>query len=173
VLQIIWGVISQTFQFGASQIGGTQAASAAAFGLGAGIVGVVIFAVIMAVIQFVGSFIGAGLYFLSAKHLFGGKGDYGTQYGVTALYLVPLTIIIAIVSPIPCLGALVGLALGLYGMYLLTLALKEVHQLDTMKAVLSWIVPAVVVGIIVGVMVLVLGVALVGMAGLGGLSSLV
>jgi hypothetical protein len=63
----------------------------------------------------------------------------------------------AVLNIIPFLGPLFGFVIGIYELYLLTLALTVTHQYSTTKAVVTWLIPALVafvlalcVGLIVG-----------------------
>jgi hypothetical protein len=121
---------------------------------GMAVVGVLISTPIMAVI---GWLIGSIVYFIFAK-LLGGKGSYATQSYLLALYSAPVMVLSAVFGLIPVVGSVLGLLLSLYGLYLLTMALKSAHGFDTIKAALCWVIPAV----IMVVLVLVLGVAILG-----------
>jgi hypothetical protein len=90
----------------------------------------------------IGSFIGVGIFYIVAM-LLGGKGSFGDMYYLLSLFVGP----IAILGLIPSVGFLASL----YGLYLLTLAIMEVHGFDTLKAVLVWLIPAIVVGVLVAV----------------------
>jgi len=57
-----------------------------------------------------------------------------------ALYMAPL----AIFSSIFFATGLDAIA-GIYGLYLLTLVIKQVHGFTTGKAVLSWLIPILVI----------------------------
>ncbi|MEK6843151.1 MAG: hypothetical protein AABY04_01565, partial [Candidatus Micrarchaeota archaeon] len=76
----------------------------------------------------------------------------------------PIMIVNSILALIALLaGPMVGTiflvvygALGLYSLYLFTIMLREVHEFSTMKAVLVWLIPVLLIVIL---MVAVLGVA--------------
>jgi hypothetical protein len=106
---------------------------------GAGIV----FPIWFAISGVIGSVIGAGIPFLFAK-LLGGNGTMSQQYYLISLYLAPFALL-TILQVIPVVGALFGLALFVYGLYLLTIIIKEVHGLSTAKAVAAWLIPVIIV----------------------------
>lgn len=107
-----------------------------------------------------GLLLGSGFYYLFAR-LFGGKGSYREQTYLIAIYSAPLSIISSVVSSILILSAvadslfllapflLVSLGLFVYSLYLLTLAFKEAHGLSTGKAILTWLIPLIIVFVII------------------------
>ena len=111
-----------------------------------GAVGAVIGGIIAALI---GSLIITAILWVVARIL-GGKGTYTQQYYLVSLYAVP----VAILSIIP----LVNILVILYGLYLLTVALREAHGYGTGKAVITWLILLVIVVIIA----LVIGAAILG-----------
>jgi len=116
------------------------------------ILGVVFVFVITIVVAMMGFFISNIIYYVVAK-LLGGKGNFEEQFYLTAIFTAPLTIL-AIFSAIPLIGMIVEVGVTLYMLYLLTLAIKEVHNLSTIKAILVWLIPIIVIAIvIVGILV--------------------
>ncbi|NIO44678.1 MAG: hypothetical protein GTN36_03955 [Candidatus Aenigmarchaeota archaeon] len=107
---------------------------------------------IMAVI---GWLILSGILYIFAM-LFGGKGSYTTQSYLYAIYYAPLSIISSILVLIPIAGWILSFVLMIYGLYLLTMALKEVHNYTTGRALLTWLVP---VGIVVLILFVLVGIA--------------
>ncbi len=99
---------------------------------------------------FIGWIIAGGIYYIFAK-LLGGKGDFITQLYLISLYTPLLVIIASVFTPVPFIGLLVGI----YGLYLLTLALKETHSYNTIKAVLSWLIPVLIIIVILIVLIIV------------------
>ena len=99
---------------------------------------------IMAVISWL---IWSGIIYIFAM-IFGGKGSYATQSYLIALYTAPLMIIYSFLAFIPVIGQIIIFLVGLYSLYLLTMALKQSHKLSTGKAVAIWLVPAVIIAII-------------------------
>lgn len=91
------------------------------------------------------------VYFIFAKIL-GGKGKYTQQIYLMSLYWAPILIISTIVLILEFLHiaiyAITALVLLLYNLYLVTMALKETHEFSTIRAVLSWVIPLVILTII-------------------------
>lgn len=141
------------------------AAFAAIPGLGAlaafGILAIPIGAVVGAILAVLGSLIMSGVEFVVAK-LLGGTGDFATHYFLPSLFVIPVTILSLILNFIPILGSILGFILALYNLYLITLAYKEAHGLSTLKAVLVWLLPVIV---IFGLFILLFGALFVAMAG--------
>ncbi len=104
--------------------------------------------IVGAIFYVIGFFIVQAILFTVARVL-GGTGDFNTQAYLQSLYFVPIYIVDGVLS-IPFLGALISFVLGLYSLYLTTLALKVTHRYDTTKAVLTWGIPLAVV-IVLGI----------------------
>ncbi|MEM2974182.1 MAG: YIP1 family protein, partial [Candidatus Micrarchaeia archaeon] len=100
--------------------------------------------------------------------ILGGKGDYGVQFGYYGMLMAPVIVINAVLTFVPIVGGLVGLLVALYALYLLTISIKEAHQLDTSKAVLAWLIPAIVISIVA---MIIFGAAVMSMGGLGALGA--
>ena len=108
------------------------------------------------------SFIGAGMTHICAK-LLGGKGSFTKYYYLSSIIHVPIMIIGYAVGLVPCLGSLVSLALGIYSIYLIVIALRELHGFSTMRAIVAYILPILVLAAIIAVLfVAIMGVALIG-----------
>lgn len=131
-------------------------------GIAAFVMGIVLTPIISVIMWLIGS----GIIYIVAK-LLGGKGDFKLQSYLFAIYMAPISIISTIIGVIPVVNML-GIVVTLYSLYLLTLAIKESHRFTTMKAVITWLIPAVLLMIVV----LVLGAAFLAGLGLGGLSNL-
>lgn len=129
-------------------IAGIGAAFAAAPGLGfiaaLGVTAIPLMAIVGALFQIIGSLLASLVSFLFAK-LLGGTGDFKTHYFLPSLYVIPVTILALIFNIIPFVGAILGFVLGVYNLYLLTLAFKEAHGLSTLKAILVWLLPVLLV----------------------------
>ena len=97
----------------------------------------------------------SGILYIFAL-LLGGKGSYATQSYLYAIYSAPLGIISSILLLIPLAGWLLSFILMIYGLYLLTMALKEAHNYTSGRALLTWLVP---VGIVVIILVVLVGLA--------------
>lgn len=131
----------------------------AAFGILAIPIGIVLGAVLVVI----GSLIGSGIYFVFAK-LLGGTGDFATHYYLPSLFVIPVTILTLILNMIPVLGSILGFILGIYNLYLMTLAFKEAHGFSTLKAVLVWLLPVIVIFLVV---ILMFGALFAAIAGAG------
>jgi hypothetical protein len=88
-------------------------------------------------------------YYFAAKAL-GGKGGASTQFYVMCAQSAPLSMLFValnILSAIPIVGLAVmvlWLAAFLYDSYLKVKILKQVHSLDTTKAIACWLAPIAV-----------------------------
>lgn len=150
VAGVIAGVITAIVGLAAGAlVGGSMGSLVGGFGLLA--------IIVTPIVLVIGWLIDSVILFIFAK-LLGGKGTFTTQSYLLALYLAPIVVIITILGLIPLAGALLNLLVGLWSLYLLTMALKSAHGFDTLKAALTWIIPIVLVFIIA----LILGVALLG-----------
>jgi len=99
----------------------------------------------------------SGINYLFAK-LFKGEGNFTTHTYLIALLYAPCMVITSALGIIPffiipffggLMGSLVlGLLVLIYELYLLTLALKEVHQYSTGKAILTWLIPLIIFSIV-------------------------
>jgi len=141
VAGVITGFLSGLFAliFGSTIAG-------AFFPMASGVVGVAAFlaALIMTpILSVVSWLIGSGIYYIFAM-LLGGKGNYTTQSYLIAIYSAPLSVVSAILGLIPVVGLFIAIIPGLYGLYLLTMSLKEAHSFTTGKAVLAWLLPILI-----------------------------
>lgn len=102
------------------------------------------------------SLFGIGVLFLFAK-LLTGKADFKTHFFILSELAIPLVIIYSFVFFVSTyvFSSLFLLfpVLGLYGVYLITIALKEAHEFGTARAVATWLIPMVIVALVVVVLV--------------------
>ncbi len=98
----------------------------------------------------IGYYIGMGILHLGAV-IFGGRGSYTTLAYLVSLFYVPLGIAGAVVALIPCLGALISLAIGIYSIVLTVRALKVNYQLTTGRAVGAYFLPTLVILLLFGI----------------------
>lgn len=91
-----------------------------------------------------------GIFYVFAKFL-GGSGELKGQLYLVSLYMPLIIIISSLLVPFQTLNILVSL----YGLYLLTLALKEIHMFDMPKAILSWFIPLLITIGILAILILV------------------
>ena len=82
-----------------------------------------------------GLFIGAAILFFVCTKFVGGKSNYEGTFRVTA-YVSAVNVI----SFIP----VVNFIAGLYGIYLLVVGIREVHEITTQKAVIAVVIAAVI-----------------------------
>lgn len=104
--------------------------------------------------QFLGWIIAGGIFYLFAK-LLGGKGTFTTQIYLMALYMAPLAVISSILGLVPYVGSWISLLVMIYGLYLLTLALKEAHNYTMGRAVLTWLIPVILLAVIFVILMMV------------------
>ncbi len=153
----IAGVISGFFTgiaalMGMGALGAMGGVSASLMGAGIGAMAFVISLIVTPIITVIGFIVISAIIYIFAM-IFGGKGDYVKQTYLIALYAAPLIVINSVVGLIPFLGGLIAFLVSLYGLYLLTMALKQAHKVSTGKAVAIWIVPIlamIVLAVILG-----------------------
>jgi hypothetical protein len=104
----------------------------------------------------IGLFIGAAIFHLLVMLIVGSRnaGFEGT-FRVGAYLAV--TQLVAWLSPIPILGALISLALFVYGVFLGIVGIREVHTTTTGKAALVVLIPVAVLFLIFLVLAIVVG----------------
>ncbi|VVB73621.1 Yip1 domain protein [uncultured archaeon] len=118
----------------------------AVVGLMAGPMGLIGGAIGGAIATLLMSLLGNGVVWVMAKIL-GGKGEFSQQYCLYSLFGAPIAIA-GVLNIVPVLGGILNGLLSLYMLYPLTLSIKEVHKLDTVKAVLAWLIPGIVLAIV-------------------------
>ena len=119
-----------------------------------------IYLILVPIFSIIFCMIGSAIYLLSAK-LLGGKGYYITQTYLFALYSAPLAVIMSIIAAISFAVPIVNLLnvlVGIYGLYLLILALKEIHNYSTSRAIVTWIVSTIIAVGIIGIVLWKIGV---------------
>ncbi|MCI0712261.1 MAG: YIP1 family protein [Chloroflexi bacterium] len=147
VVGLIIGLMSVVAQaiFGAGSLFFFGGSSSDAAGMGGGLICGVIMIPIIGVLFIIGSYIAVGIQHLCAKIL-GGDGNFADMYYAYATYTSPLTIISSLVSIIPILGALISIPIGIYQLVLNVIALKAVYKYGWFQAVLTFFLPAIVIG---------------------------
>lgn len=98
---------------------------------------VVLFCITFVPISF---FFGSGILHLVAK-AFGGQGSFLSYAYCYALITVPIGILSLVLSVIPCIGSIVGLAGAVYSIVLLIYMTMGVHRLSGGKASASVLIP--------------------------------
>ncbi len=109
--------------------------------------------VIVFVVALIFQFLFAGIYHLIAKAL-GGKGRFKTLYYTLSLAAAPIYIL-AIFGFIPCLGIVILLALGIYSLYLMTIAIQKTHKLSLGRSIAVWGIPLAIILIILVIIAIV------------------
>ncbi len=99
--------------------------------------------------------------------LLGGKGSFSVHYYLPSLAMVPVALLTNVLGLIPIIG-LLSFIVSIYSIYLMTLAYQEAHGFDTLKAVLTWLIPGI---LLVVVMAVVLGTILMALLGGGALAA--
>lgn len=120
------------------QLMGIVAGNAA--GAGAGIFGALCGTFFIVPIFFL---IGSAIYFAIAK-MFGGEGDFEEQTYLLATFTAPITILNAVIGIIPFLGGCVTFFISIYQLVLTYFAIKASHNLTSGKALLTVLVPVLV-----------------------------
>lgn len=93
-----------------------------------------------------GLFIGAGIYHLLVMLLIRPNSGFEATFRVLA-YASAL-LLLSWLSPVPILGPLISLLVGLYSIFLYVVGVREAHGTNTVRAVLVVIIPTVVVVLI-------------------------
>jgi hypothetical protein len=163
VAGIIAGFISGIVAaLGLTAVGGVT--GMAGLGAATGALAFVALLILTPIMYLIAWLVDSAIMYVFAK-LLGGKGGFTQQSYLMALFIAPLMLLMSILSIIPFAGWILVLILGLYSLYLLTLALKEAHGYSTARAVLTWLIPVIIVVI---VMALVAAAALMAFLALGG-----
>jgi len=119
-------------------------------GLSLGFIGFIAGAIGGAIGALIGSFVWNGAVWIMAKVL-GGKGEFPQQYYLYSLFGAPIGLASAVIGLVPLVGGIVSGLLSLYMLWPLTVSIKQVHRLDTVKAVLAWLIPGIVLAIIAAI----------------------
>jgi len=96
--------------------------------------------------------IGSAILLLFAK-IFKGKGSYAQQTFALSLPTSALLLIDGVFGWIPILGAIISVIAGLYYLYPLTIVLRETHRYSTGSAVLTWLIPAIIIFVIYAILI--------------------
>jgi len=97
-----------------------------------------------AVFSVISTMISTGLYQLIAGFL-GGRGNFTAMYTAFAAFGAPISIASSIFSSIPFVNLCVGLPLALYALVLTVIAVDAVNRFGLGKAVLTVLLPTLVV----------------------------
>ena len=152
---IVAGVIAGVF-YGISAALALNSAGMLMMGkpmMGAGAMGFIGALIGTPITTLIGWFIFSAILYVIAK-LLKGQGTFDTHMYFIALLYSPIVIIQGVLSIIPIVGAALGVLVSLYGLYLLTIAIKQAHKVSTEKAVLIWLIPVIVIALILGAMLM-------------------
>lgn len=133
-------------------------------GGGAGIFGALCMTLFVVPIAFL---LGSGIYFVIAK-MFGGTGDFSEQTYLLSTFSVPIIIVNAIIGVVPYLGGCVTFFISIYQLVLAYFAIKVSHNLSSGKAIMTILIPILVVFACVICGFVVMFVTVLGAAGLSG-----
>ncbi|HQT44479.1 MAG TPA: Yip1 family protein [Candidatus Micrarchaeota archaeon] len=164
----IAAVILAIFTFIGYMIGGifnaagSSSATGAAMIFGVGLLGGAIFAIVTLALSFVLSFLGTFVIWIISLIL-GGRASFTKLYYVSSTFMVPLQIIAAVISIIPCVGSVVALAGWIYSLTLLAIALKRLYGFDNTKAGIVIAIPLAIIVLIAIIAAVILGAALMSM----------
>jgi hypothetical protein len=116
----------------------------------------VLFVILMIIGAVIGLFVQTAIFHLFA-YLFGAKGSGGftKQLYLNAVFRSAL-LIIMIVAFVPLLGWLLAVLLGLYSLFPLTVAIREAYDFTWGKAVLTWLIPTIIIAVIYVVFLMVM-----------------
>jgi len=93
--------------------------------------------------------------FLFARIL-GGKGSFGTQSYLQSLFYGPLALVQQVVVVVPSAGQLLFALVAVSSLLPTTTSLKAAHGYSSVRAVLTWVLPAILnIIVVIGVIVLV------------------
>jgi hypothetical protein len=92
--------------------------------------------------------------FLFARVL-GGRGSFGTQSYVQALFYAPLAVVQQVVVVIPTVGRLLFAVVAVSSLLPTTTSLKAAHGYSSLRAILTWVLPVILnVVVVIGIIVL-------------------
>ncbi len=121
---------------------------------------IAMYAVAVPFVSFIQTFLFSGAEFLVAK-LLGGKGTYSNHFGLTSaavastsLAMLPLYAFVAILGNVPFINCLtcfllpVLIGIAVWSLYLRIQSIAAVHTLSMLKAVIVFIVPAILFSVV-------------------------
>lgn len=94
-----------------------------------------------------GGWLAYAIWVLLFAKLLGGNGGVDRFLGLTALFAIPN--LLSIFSPIPCVGPFIAFIGWLWGIAVYVKAVQVSQRLDTGKAILATILPALILAVIV------------------------
>lgn len=147
---------------------GFGAARSAQMGLGLGAVsGAMAFIVglIFAFIAGIILLIIVSIFIHIGAKIMGGRGDFADSLKSSVYALTPY-MLLGWLAVIPIIGWLLGLIFFIWSIALLVLGVRELHELDTMKAVIAVVIAVVILFIIAVILGLILGAAFLALFGI-------
>ncbi len=140
------------------------ALAARSAGAGAGVFGALCTTLFIVPIAFL---LGSGIYFVIAK-IFGGTGDFSEQTYLLATFSAPIIMVNAVIGVVPYLGGCITFFISIYQLVLTYFAIKVSHNLSSGKAIMTILIPILVVFACVICGFAVMFATILGAAGLGG-----
>lgn len=141
-----------------------QALAVKSAGTGATIFGALCSTLFIVPIAFL---IGSAIYFVIAK-MFGGTGDFSEQTYLMATFSAPIIMVNAVIGVVPYLGGCITFFISIYQLVLTYFAIKVSHNLSSGKAIMTILIPILVVFACVICGFVVMFATILGAAGLGG-----
>lgn len=89
------------------------------------------------------------MYFMS--RLLKGRGNFAQQSYLIAIYTAPVTAATSIISLAGQIGGIINTIIGVYSLYLLTVALRTVHKYSTGRAIVTWLIPLLAALVLVAI----------------------
>lgn len=77
-------------------------------------------------------------------HLLKGRGALGNHAYIMAITSAPFIVLGVLADAVPVAGWVLSLLVSIYNLYVLTIGLKEVHKYSTTRAVLTWLLPLII-----------------------------
>ena len=133
-------------------------------GTGAGVFGALCMTLFVVPIAFL---LGSAIYFVIAK-MFGGTGDVSEQTYLMATFFAPIIVVNAIIGVVPYLGGCVTFFISIYQLVLTYFAIKVSHNLSSGKAIMTILIPILVIFACIICGFVVMFATILGAAGLGG-----
>lgn len=112
-----------------------------------------------------GGWLAYAVWVLLFARLLGGNGGVDRFLGLTALFAIPN--LLSIFSPIPCVGPFIAFIGWLWGIAVYVKAVQVSQRLDTGKAILATILPALILAVLVMIVAFIGILAIVAAAGQG------
>jgi hypothetical protein len=127
------------------------AAGAGDQGFGATVIGLFGGVILAPIYTAVGLFIGAGIFHLLVMLLVK-PSNAGFEATFRVVAYASVTQLVSWLAVIPILGVLISLIVGLYGLFLGVVGIREVHSTTTGTAALVVLIPAIVVFLLLAVL---------------------